>query len=45
MWQEMSYRKYDYSNKNRLIEEEYNEELDKVFEEKYGIDMNIDWEE
>lgn len=45
MWKEMSYRKYNYSNKNRLIEEEYNEELDKTFENQYGIEMNIDWEE
>lgn len=44
-WQEMSYNRFNYTNKNRLIEEEYNEELDETFEEKYGIDMNIDWEE
>ena len=44
-WQEMSYNRFDYINKNRLIEEEYNEELDETFEEEYGIDMNIDWEE
>lgn len=40
-WVELSYNRYDYSNKNRLIEEEYNEELDKKFEEEYGIDMKI----
>lgn len=45
VWKEISYRKYNYLNKNRLIEEEYNEELDELFEEEYGIDMNIDWEE
>lgn len=44
-WQEMSYNRFNYTNKNRLIEEEYNEELDETFEEEYGIDMNIDWEE
>lgn len=44
-WQELSYNKYNYLNKNRLFEEEYNEELDKLFEEEHGIEMNIDWEE
>lgn len=44
-WQEMSYNRFNYINKNRLIEEEYNEELDETFEKEYGIDMNIDWEE
>lgn len=44
-WFEMSYNRFDYTNKNRLIEEEYNEELDETFEKEYGIDMNIDWEE
>lgn len=44
-WQEMSYNRFNYTNKNRLIEEEYNEELDETFERDYGIDMNIDWEE
>lgn len=44
-WQEMSYNRFNYINKNRLIEEEYNEELDETFERDYGIDMNIDWEE
>lgn len=44
-WKEMSYNRFNYTNKNRLIEEEYNEELDETFEEEYGIDMNIDWEE
>lgn len=44
-WQEMSYNRFNYTNKNRLIEEEYNEELDETFEKEYGIDMNIDWEE
>lgn len=44
-WVEMSYNRLNYINKNRLIEEEYNEELDEMFEEEYGIDMNIDWEE
>lgn len=43
-WQEMSYNRFNYTNKNRLIEEEYNEELDETFEKEYGIDMNIDWE-
>lgn len=45
IWIEMSYHKYDFTNKNRLIEEEYNEELDKNFNDRYEIDMNIDWEE
>lgn len=44
-WKEMSYNRFNYANKNRLIEEEYNEELDETFEEEYGIDMNTDWEE
>lgn len=44
-WFEMSYNRLNYINKNRLIEEEYNEKLDETFEEEYGIDMNIDWEE
>lgn len=44
-WKEMSYNRFNYENKNRLIEEEYNEELDETFEKEYGIDMNIDWEE
>lgn len=44
-WVEMSYNRLNYINKNRLIEEEYNEKLDETFEEEYGIDMNIDWEE
>ena len=44
-WKEMSYNRFDYINKNRLIEEAYNEELDETFEEEYGIDMNIDWGE
>ena len=44
-WQEMSYNRFNYTNKNRLIEEEYNKELDIAIEKEYGIDMNIDWEE
>lgn len=44
-WVEMSYNRFDYTCKNRLIEEEYNEKLDEKFEEEYGIDMNINWEE
>lgn len=43
-WQEMSYNRLNYMNKNRLIEEEYNEELDEAFDNEYGLDMNI-WEE
>lgn len=45
IWNEMSYNKYNYKNKNRFIEEEYNEELDSLFEEKYGIDMGIEYED
>lgn len=41
----MSYNKYNYKNKNRLIEEEYSEKLDEIFEKEYEIDVNIDWEE
>lgn len=45
IWNEMSYNRYDYNNKNRLIVEEYNEKLDLEFRNKYEIDVNIEWEE
>lgn len=48
MWREMSWNKLNYSNKNRLIVEEYDEKQDKEFNEKYGLDINeefLDWEE
>lgn len=44
----MSWNKFDYSNKNRFIIEEYNEDLDKKFEEEFGLDIDeelVDWEE
>ena len=44
----MSYNKYNYANKNRLMEEEYSEKLDEIFEKEYGLDIDttfIEWEE
>lgn len=48
MWKEFSYNRYDFTYKNRIIAEEYNEELDDKFEEQYGLDISkefVDWEE
>lgn len=48
MWREISWNRYNYSNQNRLIVEEYNEDLDKEFEEEFGLDIDeelVDWEE
>lgn len=37
-WEEMSYNKYNYNNKNRFELERYDKDQDDNFDNKYGLD-------